>query len=271
MSEQLAAAGASGPADRAAGPGAPEAAARETRRLDAIRRWRVLETDPGCFEQIAAVAARIFAVPFAVVSIVGAEHIWFKAHHGLDVDRIPRCPGLCSTVVTTGEPLCLPDARTHLDSRVNPLVAGEFGLRFYAGAPLNTSDGHDIGTLAVFDQRPRETSAAERETLVDLAGVVVREFEVRRAALVEVTAEREEAELERARNANLAGALGSRGTIGQAMGILMAQRGYCSEDAFAALKEVSQKRNVKLADVAARLVQDLDQRARPPQPAPGTP
>jgi GAF domain-containing protein len=239
-----------------------QAGAREVRRLEAIRRWRVLDAEPACFEQIAAVAARIFEVPYSVVSIVDAEHIWFKAHHGLDVESIPRCPGLCSTVVESGDPLSLADARSHPESMVNPLVAGEFGLRFYAGAPLRTSDGHDIGTLGVFDQKGRRITDAEVATLTDLAGVVVREFEVRRAAMIEVTAEKEEAELERARSANLQAALGSHGVIGQAMGILMAQRGYTADDAFDALKAVSQKRNVKLAEVARRLVDDFDERSR---------
>lgn len=234
--------------------------AREARRLEAIRRWRVLDADPECFEQIAAVAARIFAVPYSVVSIVDAEHIWFKAHHGIELQSIPRCPGLCSTVIESGTPLSLVDARTHVESQLNPLVAGEFGLRFYAGAPLRTSDGYDIGTLGVFDQKNREITDSERQTLADLAGVVVREFEVRRAAMVEVIAEKEETELERSKSAHLRAALGSHGTIGQAMGILMAQRNYSSEAAFDALKAVSQKRNVKLAEVARRLVDDFDER-----------
>jgi GAF domain-containing protein len=239
-----------------------EPSLREIRRLDAIRRWRVLDTAPECFEQIAAVAARIFDVPFAVVTVVDSEHIWFKAHHGLDIDSIPRNPGLCSSVVETSEPLILPDARLDPAALPNPLVAGEFGLRFYAAAPLTTSDGYDIGTLAVFDQCTRDVTTDEQAILTDLAGVVVREFEVRYAARVEVLAEQQETELERAKVANLDAALGTHGTIGQAMGIIMAQRGHPSEVAFDALRQVSQKCNTKVAEVARRLVEDFDARAR---------
>lgn len=156
----------------------------ETERLEAIRRWQVLDVPPDGFENIAALAARVFDVPYAVVTVVDAERVWFRAHHGLEIDGIPWAPGLCDTVVRNGERLTLPDARLHAESLANPLVAGEFGLRFYAGAPLRTSDGHNLGTVAVLDQVPREVTQAEEEIISDLAAMVVREFELRLAARV---------------------------------------------------------------------------------------
>jgi GAF domain-containing protein len=234
---------------------------REVERLDAVRRWRVLDVPPDCFQQVAAVAARVFGVPYAVVSVVDTERVWFKARHGLDADSVARGPGLCGAVVETGRPLVLPDARLDPASLANPLVAGGLRLRFYAGAPLRTSDGYDLGALAVFDTLTRDVAAGEEATLVDLAGLVVRELEVRLSARVEVSAEQEEADLARVKADNLDATLGTYGTIGQAMGILMAQRGYPSVVAFDALRTVSQRRNVKLAEVARRLVDDFDQRA----------
>lgn len=233
----------------------------ETERLEALRRWQVLDVPPDGFENVAALAARIFEVPYAVVTVVDAERVWFRAQHGLEIDGIPRAPGLCDTVVRNREPLTLPDARLHAESLANPLVAGEFGLRFYAAAPLCTSDGHPLGTVAVLDQVPREVTQSEEETLSDLAAMVVREFELRLAARVQAAEDAEDVSLERAKTINLQTALGTHGRIGQAMGLVMAQRRCDSDAAFDALRRASQDHNVKLAELAHRVVADADDQA----------
>lgn len=74
----------------------------------------------------------------------------------------------------------------------NPLVAGEFGLQFYAAAPLVTADGHKLGTLCVIDHKPRHLDEARQATLTQLAGIVMDEMELRLAALVAVAAERDQ-------------------------------------------------------------------------------
>jgi GAF domain-containing protein len=239
---------------------APEA---DAKRLEAVRRWRILEVPPDGFEKIAALAAKIFDVPYAVVTVVDAERVWFRAHHGLEVDGIPMAPGLCHTVVRDGEPLVLPDARLHADSLTNPLVAGEFGLRFYAGAPLQTSDGYNLGSLAVLDQQPREVTPAEQEILSGLAAMVVREFELRLAARVQAAKDIENAEEQREKAGNFEAAMNTHGLIGQAMGIIMVQRRCDSRTAFDTLRKISQDRNIKLAELAHRLVADTDDRAAP--------
>lgn len=66
------------------------------------------------------------------------DRIWFKSHHGLDVQQIPRDPGLCAFAIVADRPWILPDAKRDVRALSNPLVAGEFGLRFYAGVPLKT-------------------------------------------------------------------------------------------------------------------------------------
>jgi GAF domain-containing protein len=239
-----------------------DAELRETRRLDAIRRWRVLEAPPDAFAPMTRLAATIYEVPYGAICVVDRDRVWFKDPYGLTLESVPRRPGLCCSAVAAGAPLFVPDARDHPESSRHPLVAGEFGIRFYAGVPLRTSDGFYVGTLSVFDQRRREITDAERGMLLDLAGMVVREIEVRLAARVEVSTEKEEADAERAKAAHLESALGTHGLIGQAMGILMAQRRYGSTDAFAALRHVSQRRNIKLIEVARNLVEDVDRRNR---------
>ncbi|HSA50067.1 MAG TPA: GAF and ANTAR domain-containing protein [Yinghuangia sp.] len=231
-------------------------------RVDAIRRWEILDIPSDCYHEIAALAARLFAVPYAVVTIMDENDIWFHGRHGLDLPGVPIGPGLCQTIVTTGAPHGIPDASLDPVACANPLVAGEFGMRFYLGVPLCTADGHNIGTLSVFDTVPRPVPVDMIDVLTALAGLVVREFEIRLAARAAVAREQEERLAAVDRTLDLEAALGSHGTIGQAMGILMVQRRIDSDSAFAVLRRVSQNNNVKLADVARRLVADVEHRVR---------
>jgi sigma-B regulation protein RsbU (phosphoserine phosphatase) len=171
----------------------------ESDRMDAVRRYDILDTPPdGAFDRIAAVAAEIFQVPIAIVSVVDTDRIWFKAHHGLDVTQIDREPGLCASAITGMDPWIVEDAVADPRTFANPLVAGEFGLRFYAGAPLTTHDGFNLGTLCVIDREPRQVTEQEATVLAELAQVVVDELEMRRSARIAVdSAERRLSDLER--------------------------------------------------------------------------
>jgi sigma-B regulation protein RsbU (phosphoserine phosphatase) len=155
----------------------------EADRLAAVRRYDVLDTPPdGAFERITALAARHFGVPISIVSIVDTDRIWFKSHHGVDVDEIGRDPGLCASAILQDGPWVVENAATDPRTLANPLVAGELGLRFYAGAPLRTRDGFNLGTLCVIDQKPRDFTEEQAGTLADMAAVVMDELELRLAA-----------------------------------------------------------------------------------------
>jgi len=175
----------------AARPGAPEAEDEEG-RMTAVRRYDLLDTPPdGSFDRITALAARIFQVPIALVSVVDYDRIWFKSRHGLSVEQIDRDAGLCASAILHDEPWVVTDARSDPRALANPLVAGEMGLQFYAGVPLTTRDGHNLGTLCLIDYAPREFTAAELATLEDLAAVVMSELELRldsRQALLDTRA-----------------------------------------------------------------------------------
>jgi two-component sensor histidine kinase len=154
--------------------------ANEAERLSAVRRYDVLDTPPdGAFDRITAIAARRFGVPIAIISVVDEDRIWFKSHHGLDVKQIGRDPGLCASAILSDVPHLLPDATKDVRSLANPLVAGDFGLRFYAGVPLRTSDGFNLGTLCVIDKEPRTVDQAQIDDLKDLASVVMDQLELR--------------------------------------------------------------------------------------------
>src|SRR3954447_12721616 len=157
----------------------------ESLRLAAVRRFEILDTPPdGIFDRLAAIAARTFRVPIGIVSIVDTDRIWFKAHHGLpDVFEVDRDPGLCASAILHDEPWIVTDASVDPRTLANPLVAGDLGLRFYAGVPLTTSDGFNLGTICVLDTSPRLVEPEEMATLQDLARVVVDELELRLASL----------------------------------------------------------------------------------------
>jgi GAF domain-containing protein len=147
--------------------------ANEAERLAALRRYEILDTPPdGSFDRIAALAAQILDVPIALVTMVDEHRIWFKARHGLDgVEEIGRDPGLCASAIMQDGPYIVEAAREDVRTLANPLVAGKFGLQFYAAAPLRTVDGYKLGTLCIIDRSPR------------MAEIVMDEMELRIAAV----------------------------------------------------------------------------------------
>ena len=155
----------------------------EHERLEALRRYAILDTPPdGAFDRITALAASLFKVPIALVSLVDEDRIWFKSKHGLSVDQIERAPGLCASAVYSPGAYVVRDAVRDPRTLTNPLVVGALGLRFYAAAPLVTHDGARLGTLNIIDFEPRELTASQQEQLVMLAQLVMDQMELRLAA-----------------------------------------------------------------------------------------
>ena len=164
----------------------------EPGRLAALKRYQILDTPPdGAFNHLTAVAAALFRVPIAIVSLVDHDRIWFKSHHGLDLCETGREPGLCASAIFSPDVYHIRDAVTDARALANPLVTKEFGLRFYAAAPLRTQDGFNLGTLCIMDRKARELSASEAGMLTKLAALVMDQMELRLAA-------RKVAELEQA-------------------------------------------------------------------------
>ncbi|MEG3166150.1 histidine kinase dimerization/phosphoacceptor domain -containing protein [Sphingomonas sp. PB2P19] len=155
----------------------------ERERMAAVRRYDILDTPPdGAFDRITALAARRFGVPIAIISIVDQDRIWFKSHHGVPISEIGRDPGLCASAILSDVPHILNDASIDPRSLANPLVASEFGLRFYAGVPLTSSDGYNLGTLCIIDKEARPIEQAQIEDLKDLASVVMDQMELQLSA-----------------------------------------------------------------------------------------
>ncbi|MDQ0585499.1 PP2C family protein-serine/threonine phosphatase [Streptomyces rishiriensis] len=175
-------------------------AGMEAARMAAVRRYDILDTPPdGAFDRVAAMAARLFDVPVATVTIVDSDRIWFKAAHGLEgVKEIGRDPGLCGSAILRDDALVIPDTLRDPVAANNPLVAGEMGVRFYAAAPITTSEGHRLGTVNVLDTKPRSISEDDTATLADLAAIVLDEMELRLSALRALRDEQKRREVERA-------------------------------------------------------------------------
>lgn len=148
--------------------------------MQEVQRLAILDTPPdGAFDRITEIAAKLFSAPISIISIVDHDRIWFKSHRGVEVEEIGRSPGLCASAILHDGPWILNNAAEDARSLSNPLVAGEFGLRFYAGAPLRTKQGHNLGTLCVIDHEPREISDEQITQLEDLADLVVDQMELR--------------------------------------------------------------------------------------------
>lgn len=152
----------------------------ETERIEALKRYNILDTPPdGNFDRITKLASSIFNVPIAIISLVDTDRIWFKSSHGIQVSQIERTPGLCASAILSSDMYVIGNACEDPRSLANPLVAGEFGLRFYAAVPLQTEDQYNLGTLCVIDKVPREFSENDKQILKQLGGIVMDEMELR--------------------------------------------------------------------------------------------
>ncbi|HSQ04871.1 MAG TPA: GAF domain-containing protein, partial [Burkholderiales bacterium] len=153
----------------------------EKDRLDALRHYDILDTPPEQdFDALALTAARICATPIAWVSFVDADRQWFKAKVGLVATEISRDVAFCARVILQRDVLVIPDALVDERFASDPLVHAEPHIRFYAGAPLLTADGHALGTLCVIDHVPRQLTTEQVDALRTLSRQVMAQLELRR-------------------------------------------------------------------------------------------
>jgi GAF domain-containing protein len=154
--------------------------ANDNERIEVLRKYEILDTpEDGTFDHLTKLAATIFKVPVAIVSLVDTDRIWFKSHYGLSINQIDRDPGLCASAILSHDTYVVENAATDPRTLSNPLVAGDFGLRFYAAAPLETEDHYNLGTFCLLDKHPRTFTAEEKEILTLLARVVMDAMELR--------------------------------------------------------------------------------------------
>ncbi|ALJ01481.1 serine/threonine protein kinase [Rufibacter tibetensis] len=152
----------------------------EEGRVKKLHKYQVLDIDTeGPFNHIAALASHLFRVPIALVSFVDSDRVWFKGNVGMEgVKEISRGESLCSLAILQEEMTLFKDALKEPCLLTNPLVAGEFGLRFYAAVPLKTHDGYNIGSVCIVDKEPREFTTDDQITLEYMGKLVMDELEL---------------------------------------------------------------------------------------------
>lgn len=152
----------------------------ETERMTKLREYAVLDSLPEeTYERVTKLAASILNAPLAAVSLIDENRQWIKSRIGFDASEIPREHTFCAHAICQDDVFVVEDAT--LDERFcdNPFVTGEPGLRFYAGAQLQTSDGLNMGTVCVLDTQPRTITEEQKQSLEDLAAIVIEALECR--------------------------------------------------------------------------------------------
>ncbi len=121
----------------------------------ATERYDILDTPPeAAFDRLTNMAACIFNVPMSVLDIAHGDREFFKARHGIGVTEIARDQSLCAHLLGAGEVMVVGDARKDLRFADKQLVTGPTAIRFYAGAPLTTGDGFNVGSISIADTVP---------------------------------------------------------------------------------------------------------------------
>jgi signal transduction histidine kinase len=169
----------------------------ETDRLAALYALDILDSPAEQdFDDIVKLASTVCGVPMSLVSLLDSDRQWFKARLGTDLTETPRDMSFCAHAILGRDLLVVPDATKDARFADNPAVDQAGGVRFYAGAPLITTDGYALGTLCVIDREPRHLDAEQLQALRALARQVTSQIELRRhsIALANTTARLQELE-----------------------------------------------------------------------------
>ena len=158
----------------------------EAGRLAALDRFDVMDGPrTEAFDRITRLVQRTLRVPIALVTFIDGHRLWFKSRRGLPGDEAPRDQAFCTHQLKLRAPLVVPDARRDPRFADFEIVTKPPFVRFYAGAPLVTPEGHVIGTICAMDTEPRAIAAGEVETLVEFGQIVMDELELQLLANVD--------------------------------------------------------------------------------------
>ena len=159
--------------------------AEEAARTAALEQYAIIDTgQEEAFDRITRILAAVLDTPIAFVSFIEGNRIWFKSAYGSTVRERPRQGSFCNVAIDRNSRLIIPDTTQDERFRNHALVTGPEKIRFYAGTPLQTPSGVNIGTLCALDTRPRNLNKKQIDALDDLATLVIDELELHRATKV---------------------------------------------------------------------------------------
>ncbi len=161
----------------------PAIPVNESERLEELRRYKILDSGvEQDYNDLVQLASEICGTPMSLISLVDKDRQWFKANLGLADNETPRDVSFCAHAIHFDEIFIVPDATADMRFFDNPLVTNEPNIRFYAGVPLKTSGGFNLGTLCVLDSQPRELTESQKFCLKTLSRQVMHMFELKHTA-----------------------------------------------------------------------------------------
>ncbi|EDM44077.1 sensor histidine kinase/GAF domain hybrid protein [unidentified eubacterium SCB49] len=157
----------------------PKVPINEKERLDAVKSYKLVDTLPESeYDNITSLVSDICELPISLITLLDSDRNFFKSHHGIDIQESPRDISFCGHAINQEEDIfIINDARLDARFKDNPLVKESQAI-FYAGAPLINPDGLKLGTLCVFDTKPRELTESQIKVLINMAKQVVKLFEL---------------------------------------------------------------------------------------------
>ncbi|WP_396930110.1 diguanylate cyclase [Mycolicibacterium sp.] len=157
--------------------------ANERERLSVLADYNIMDSLPEqAYNDFAKLASAICGTPIALITLLDEQRQWFKANVGLGVSETPRSQAFCAhAIMNPDEVMTVEDARADERFVSNPLVTGDPGIRFYAGAPLVAPTGEALGTICVIDRQPRTLTETQREALEILSREIIVQLELRRS------------------------------------------------------------------------------------------
>jgi len=151
----------------------------ETERLAALKRYNILDTLPDhAFDDATKLVSYICGVPIAHISFIDESRQWFKSEVGIGVSEVPREISFCQHTIMQSKMVEIPDTYLNEQFKDDPNVTGGFNVRFYAGVPLTTPDGYNIGTLCAIDHVTKELNENQRNALSIIAKHVINQLEL---------------------------------------------------------------------------------------------